>query len=193
MARLRLRRLMVYAADGMMLHPPRVDDRRPAPARGGDGHSRHAARLGRRRPQAAAVPSDNARAPAACADTAPARGTPSRRRDWAQWHFLIVLAALCFLMFVAYRGYSVILFAPVAALRRGAADRSGAGAADVHRPVHGQDGRLPQAVFPGVPARRGVRQADRAVGLLASRSSPRSSASSAAARDAVDRAGRARC
>jgi len=29
---------------------------------------------------------------------------------------LIVLAALCFLMFVAYRGYSVILFAPVAAL-----------------------------------------------------------------------------
>lgn len=30
--------------------------------------------------------------------------------------FIIVLAALCFLMFVAYRGYSVILFAPVAAL-----------------------------------------------------------------------------
>jgi H+/gluconate symporter-like permease len=29
---------------------------------------------------------------------------------------LIVLAALCFLMFVAYRGYSVILFAPIAAL-----------------------------------------------------------------------------
>jgi H+/gluconate symporter-like permease len=30
--------------------------------------------------------------------------------------FLIVLAALCFLMLVAYRGYSVIIFAPVAAL-----------------------------------------------------------------------------
>lgn len=30
--------------------------------------------------------------------------------------FVIVLAALCFLMVVAYRGYSVILFAPVAAL-----------------------------------------------------------------------------
>jgi len=30
--------------------------------------------------------------------------------------FLIVLAALCFLMYVAYRGHSVILFAPVAAL-----------------------------------------------------------------------------
>ena len=29
---------------------------------------------------------------------------------------LIVLASLCFLMFVAYRGYSVILFAPIAAL-----------------------------------------------------------------------------
>jgi H+/gluconate symporter-like permease len=30
--------------------------------------------------------------------------------------FVIVLAALCFLMFAAYRGYSVILFAPIAAL-----------------------------------------------------------------------------
>src|SRR5262249_58766353 len=30
--------------------------------------------------------------------------------------FVIVLASLCFLMFVAYRGFSVILFAPVAAL-----------------------------------------------------------------------------
>lgn len=30
--------------------------------------------------------------------------------------FLIVLAALCFLMMAAYRGYSVILFAPIAAL-----------------------------------------------------------------------------
>ncbi|SHM11921.1 GntP family permease [Rhodanobacter sp. OK091] len=30
--------------------------------------------------------------------------------------FLIVLAALCFLMIAAYRGYSVILFAPIAAL-----------------------------------------------------------------------------
>ena len=31
-------------------------------------------------------------------------------------NLVIVLAALVFLMFVAYRGYSVILFAPVAAL-----------------------------------------------------------------------------
>jgi hypothetical protein len=29
---------------------------------------------------------------------------------------LIVLASLCLLMFVAYRSYSVILFAPIAAL-----------------------------------------------------------------------------
>ena len=32
------------------------------------------------------------------------------------YEFLVVLAALCFLMVVAYRGYSVILFAPVAAM-----------------------------------------------------------------------------
>ena len=31
-------------------------------------------------------------------------------------NLIIVLAALVFLMLVAYRGYSVILFAPVAAL-----------------------------------------------------------------------------
>ena len=31
-------------------------------------------------------------------------------------NFLIVIAALCFLMFVAYRGFSVILFAPIAAM-----------------------------------------------------------------------------
>ncbi len=30
--------------------------------------------------------------------------------------FLIVLASLCFLMYVAYKGYSVILFAPIAAM-----------------------------------------------------------------------------
>src|SRR5271165_1472811 len=31
-------------------------------------------------------------------------------------NFLIAIAALCFLMFVAYRGFSVILFAPIAAM-----------------------------------------------------------------------------
>jgi H+/gluconate symporter-like permease len=33
-------------------------------------------------------------------------------------NLLIVLGSLVFLMFVAYRGYSVILFAPIAALAR---------------------------------------------------------------------------
>ena len=61
---------------------------------------------------------------------------------------LIVLGALVLLMFVAYRGFSVILFAPVAALLRRAADRSGRCAAGLHRPVHGQDGRLREAYFP---------------------------------------------
>ena len=39
-----------------------------------------------------------------------------RRRMDGAMSFVIVLAALVFLMVVAYRGYSVILFAPVAAL-----------------------------------------------------------------------------
>ena len=49
------------------------------------------------------------------ADTAPhlARGP---RVVWGDMDFLIVLGALVFLMVVAYRGYSVILFAPIAAL-----------------------------------------------------------------------------
>src|SRR5579862_1637304 len=42
----------------------------------------------------------------------------SARNPWGgtPMSFLIALAALCFLMFVAYRGFSVILFAPIAAL-----------------------------------------------------------------------------
>ncbi|WP_297101100.1 GntP family permease [Thermomonas sp.] len=51
------------------------------------------------------------RAPPRQPHSHPSVGCPER-----QMAFLIVLAALCFLMFVAYRGYSVILFAPVAAL-----------------------------------------------------------------------------
>ena len=38
------------------------------------------------------------------------------RRAGSAMSLLIVLAALAFLMVVAYRGYSVILFAPVAAM-----------------------------------------------------------------------------
>ena len=81
--------------------------------------------------------------------------------------FLIVLAAL---VLPDVRGLSRLQRHPV----RARSPRCGAVLltdpslvrADVHRPVHGQDGRLPEAVLPGVPARRGVRQADRAVGLF---------------------------
>src|SRR5690606_33597144 len=52
------------------------------------------------------------------ADGGPETGRrfPGATRRGLRMDFLVVLAALCFLMFVAYRGYSVILFAPVAAL-----------------------------------------------------------------------------
>nr|AWJ66389.1 hypothetical protein [uncultured bacterium] len=49
----------------------------------------------------------------------------------------------------------------------GAAHRPVRGGAGVHRHLHGEDGRLHQALFPGIPARCGVRQADRNVRLLA--------------------------
>ena len=42
-------------------------------------------------------------------------GRRAGRKDTAL-DILTTIAALCFLMFVAYRGFSVILFAPVAAL-----------------------------------------------------------------------------
>src|SRR5262249_3464802 len=80
-------------------------------------------------------------------------------------NFLIVLGALAFLMLVAYRGYSVILFAPVAALGAvllGSEPR----AANVFQRLHGEDGRLSEKLLPGVHARRSVRQGDRAVGIL---------------------------
>src|SRR5690606_28301375 len=53
--------------------------------------------------------------------TMPAAGAHAETSTPLRWargpmEFLIVLAALAFLMLVAYRGYSVILFAPVAAL-----------------------------------------------------------------------------
>ena len=44
------------------------------------------------------------------------------------------------------------------------------GRPDVHRPVHGQDGRFRQELLPGLPARR-IRQGDRLSGF-SSRSSP---------------------
>ena len=58
---------------------------------------------------------------------------------------IIALAALALLMLAAYRGYSVILFAPIAAL----------GAVLLTDP-----GAVCEALFPGVSAGRGIRQAD---------------------------------
>src|SRR5690606_28885607 len=54
-------------------------------------------------------------------------------------------------VFPDVRGLSRLQRHPVRAGRgpgRGAADRPVPGGADVHRPVHGQDGGLPEALFP---------------------------------------------
>ena len=51
-------------------------------------------------------------------------------------------------------------------IARGVVHRPDAGAADVHRRVHGEDGRLRQALLPGVHARRDLRQGNRAVRIL---------------------------
>ena len=131
--------------------------------------------------------------PGDSADTAGMKRAVRRRSEFMDVPVVIVLAALAFLMFVAYRGYSVILFAPIAALGAVLLTDPAPGCTDVHRPVHGEDGRLPQALFPGVPARRGVRQADRDVRLLEvdrRRHDPRGRR---AARDALDRAGLRAC
>src|SRR6185312_11864256 len=55
--------------------------------------------------------------PCACPSILGSLSSPTKRnRGTARMAFLIVLAALCFLMLAAYRGHSVILFAPLAAL-----------------------------------------------------------------------------
>ena len=82
-------------------------------------------------------------------------------------NLVVVVLALALLMFVAYRGFSVILLAPICGAARGAADRPGARAAGFQRRVHGQDGGLHQVLLSGIPARRGVRQGNRALGLCA--------------------------
>ena len=80
--------------------------------------------------------------------------------------FLIVLAALVFLMFVAYRGYSVILFAPVAALGAVLLTDPSLVAPMFTGLFMDKMVGFVKLYFPGVPARRGVRQGDRAVRLL---------------------------
>ena len=71
----------------------------------------------------------------------------------------------------------------------GAADRSRTGRTDVHRPVHGQDGRVSQTVLPGVSARRRVRQADRDIRVQQVDRVGDHQGGRRATRDAVDRAG----
>ena len=73
--------------------------------------------------------------------------------------------------------------------RRGTADRSRCGAGRLHRPLHGQDGWLCKIVFPGVPARRRVRQGDRAFRLLQIDRGCGDRPRRQRARDAGDRAG----
>ena len=73
-------------------------------------------------------------------------------------NLLIVLAALVFLMFVAYRGYSVILFAPIAALGAVLLTDPIAGPTGIFRRLHGEDGRLREELFSGLHAGRRVRQ-----------------------------------
>ncbi len=51
---------------------------------------------------------------------------------------LIAPAALALLMLAAYRGYSVILFAPIAALGAVPAYRPERGRPDLYRPVYGK-------------------------------------------------------
>ena len=102
---------------------------------------------------------------------------------------LIAVGALALLMFVAYRGYSVILFAPVCALLAVLlTDPSAVAPMFTGLFMDKMVGFL-KLVLPGLPARRGVRQGDRAVGLLEVDRRRGHQADRARARDAVDRAG----
>ncbi len=73
---------------------------------------------------------------------------------------LIALAALALLMLAAYRGYSVILFAPIAALGAVLLTDPGAVGPTFTGLFMEKNGGLRQALLPGVPARGGVWQAD---------------------------------
>ncbi len=73
---------------------------------------------------------------------------------------IIALAALALLMLAAYRGYSVILFAPIAALGAVLVTDPGAVGPAFTGLFMEKNGRLCEALFPGVSAGRRVRQAD---------------------------------
>ena len=69
-----------------------------------------------------------------------------------------ILLALGLLIWLAYRGWSVLLLAPAAALIA-AAVCARAAARPLDANVHGQRGAVSRAVLSVVPARRAVRQA----------------------------------
>ena len=103
-------------------------------------------------------------------------------------NFLVALAALFLLMFVAYRGFSVILFAPIAAMLAVFVTDPVGRADHLHVPLHGEDGRLRETLFPGLPARRHLRQGHRTVGIRARDRDGGDRLRRQAARDPVDRA-----
>ena len=69
-----------------------------------------------------------------------------------------ILLGLAGLVWLSFRGWSVLVLAPMAALdRRGGVDGTAARELDHH--VHGRGCGLRPPVLPAVPARRSVRQA----------------------------------
>ena len=79
---------------------------------------------------------------------------------------LICIAALVFLMIVAYRGFSVILFAPIAALLAVVLTDPALVAPMFTSVFMDKLVGFVKNYFPGVPAGRGLRQGHRALGLL---------------------------
>ena len=69
-----------------------------------------------------------------------------------------ILLALGLLIWLAFRGWSVLLLAPAAALLAAAVAGEPL-ARPLDADLHGQRGALPRAILPAVPARRPVRQA----------------------------------
>jgi NTE family protein len=110
----------------------------------------------RRRPQAADAFLRGARRRPGRALDARHRRVP--RRGLTPWACSASCSALAVLMWLSFRGWSVLLLAPAAALLVAAFSRAAARALDPY--LHGFGRRLRGAVLPAVPARRPVRQAD---------------------------------
>src|SRR4030095_11870681 len=103
--------------------------------------------------------------------------------------FLTALVALGLLMLVAYRGFSVILFAPVCALLAVVLTHPTPVLPYLQRRLHGKDGGLHQTLPAGFPPRRSVREGDRALRIRALDRHGGDWPGWAGPRPAVDRAG----